>query len=133
MSLALIRSAFESRLKTWANAQTPAIPIAYENLAFTPPLTRYLRAYVLPAKTDSNTLDDVARTYQGLFQVSIVVPLNEGAGNAQTLAAAIAGLYPSSFIQGSIRVYCSPMSEGVPQQEPNYFVLPIRFTYQVEV
>ena len=130
MSLALIRSAFESRLATWAATQS--LPIAYENISFTPPATKHCRVYLLPAKTDSVTLDGTARTYKGIFQVSIVMPLNGGAGAAQSLAIAIAGLYPSLFTHSGIIINTSPMSEGVAQVEPNYYVLPIRIIYHVE-
>ena len=130
MSLALIRAAFENRLKTWADSQS--IPLALEGVAFNPPSTKHLRAYLLPAKTVSETLDDTARTLKGIFQVSIAIPLNVGVGQAQSLASSIAGLYQSRFTQGAITVYCSPISEGSIQQEPNFIVLPIRFEYQVQ-
>ena len=77
MSLQIIRTAFESRLKTWADAQ--GLPIAFENRAFTAPVNnRYLRAYILPAKTNVNFLQGNDREYLGVFQVSIVQPLNAG-------------------------------------------------------
>ncbi len=131
MSIALIRKGFESRLKTWATAQS--IAVAYENVAFTPPATKYLRAYLLPAPTDSETLDNLHRGYVGVFQVNIVMPLNVGSNEAQSLADSIAGLYPVSFAQDTIRVYITrPFSSRPAYQDGDRYVYPIYCNYRVD-
>lgn len=128
-----IRTAFELRLATWAAAQTPPLPIAYENRAFIPPANnRYLRAYVIPAKTQSNTLEQTDRDYEGVFQVSIVQPLSAGTASAATIALALDALYPASFLEGVTRIFItSPMSIAPPQIEPNAYVLPVSCFYRV--
>lgn len=132
MSLQIIRTAFESRLKTWADAQVPPLPIAFENRTFTAPANgRYLRAYLLPAKTNANFLEGTDREYLGVFQVSIVQPLNAGTASAQTIAIALDTLYPISFLEGSTRVYItSPMSAAVPIIEPDAYVLPVSCNFR---
>jgi hypothetical protein len=135
MSNAIIRTAFESRLATWAAAQSPALPIAYENRAFIPPANgRYLRAYLLPARTGQDFLDGSQRSYEGVFQVSIVQPLSAGTASAANIALALDTLYPTSFLEGSTRVYItSPMSIAPSIIEDNAYVLPVSCFYRVEL
>lgn len=135
MSNVIIRTAFESRLATWAAAQTPPLPIAYENRAFTPPANnRYLRAYLIPARTESNTLEGTDRDYEGIFQVSIVQPLSAGTASASTIALALDGLYAPHFLEGSTRVYItSPMSIAPAIIEANNYVLPVSCFYRAIV
>lgn len=133
MSNVIIRTAFESRLATWAAAQSPALPIAYENRAFIPPANnRYLRAYVIPAKTQANTLEQTDRDYEGIFQVSIVQPLTAGTASSATIALALDALYPASFLEGSTRIFVtSPMSIAPAIIESNNYVLPVSCFYRV--
>lgn len=135
MSDALIRAAFESRLATWAAAQTPAIPVAFENVAFTPPAGRYLRAFILPATTISLTLDRLHRQRKGVFQVSIVMPIGTGPGAAQTIAAALDTLFPltTPMVQGSQRIHLiTPMSAGPAIQESDRYTVPVSAQYQAD-
>lgn len=134
MTQAIVRRAFETRLKTWADAQVPAIPVAWENVPFVPPTGRYIRAFLLPARTDSQTLDRDHRLYQGVFQVSLVMPLNTGAGGAESLAASLDAAFDASFTQDGLRVYLlSPMSAAPAISEPNYFVVPVSAEYRSDV
>jgi hypothetical protein len=135
MSNVVIREAFESRLTAWAALQVPPLPIAYENRTFSPPLNnRYLRAYLIPARTESNYLAKTDRDYEGVFQISIVLPLSAGTKAASTIASALDALYAPSFIEGSTRVYLtSPMSEAQGIIEDNAYVLPVSCTYRVVV
>jgi Bacteriophage related domain of unknown function len=128
-----IRTAFESRLATWAASQSPALPIAYENRAFIPPANnRYLRAYIIPATTNYNTLEQTDRDYEGIFQVSIVQPLSAGTASAGTIALALDGLYTPSFLEGSTRIFVTqPMSIAPAIIEPNAYVLPVSLFYRV--
>lgn len=130
MSLQIIRTAFESRLKAWADTQ--ALPIAFENRLFTAPAnSRYLRAYLLAAKTNVNFLQGNDREYLGVFQVSIIQPLNAGTASAQTIALALDTLYPTSFLEGVTRIYItSPMSASVPSIEPDCYVLPVSCNFR---
>lgn len=127
----LIRQAFESRLATWAAGK--GLPIAYENVKFTPPADgKYLRAYLIPARTESNTIERTDRDYEGAFQVSIVQPLSTGSATASDLADELDTLYPPTFLEGSMRVFVtSPMSADKGDTEPNAYVLPVSCFYRV--
>lgn len=135
MSQAIIRAGFESKLATWAAAQSPAIPVAYENVTFTPPTGRYLRALLLPANTESATLDRTHREYGGIFQVSIYMPTTtSGAAAAQTIAAALDTLYGMSFTYSSKLIHLlSPMSPGPAFEGTDRYILPVSAPYRLDV
>lgn len=95
MSHRTIRQIFESRLAAWAKARSPALRVAYEGVTFTPTNNEtYLRAYTLPAGTNTNTLAGDHHAYTGVFQVSIVTPSGSGSGAAEGIADEIADLFP---------------------------------------
>ena len=135
MSDALIRAAFESRLKAWAAAQTPPIPVAWENVPFNPPKTRYARAFVLPAPTVSLTLDRTHRQRKGVYQVTLVMPIGSGAGAAAALCASIDAAFPIGTLltQGGLTVtLLTPFSPATAIQEPERFAVPVSAQYQAD-
>lgn len=98
MSDRLVRQLYEARLKTWMDARSPSLPIAWENVDFTPPQTgAYLRAFVLRAETTSQDLAGAMRNRQGLFQINIVCPTGNGPGSAEAIAAEIEALFPNNL------------------------------------
>ncbi|AKJ28840.1 DUF4128 domain-containing protein [Caldimonas brevitalea] len=135
MSQALIRQAFETRLKTWADAQAPAIPIAWQNVTMTPPAGRYLRAFLLPASTGSDDLAGEHRVFRGLFQVTVVTPIGTGPGQAEQLAGQLDLLFPLTepLAVGGLLVYLtSPMSAGPAIQEPDRYAVPVSAGYRAD-
>lgn len=135
MSQATIRAAFETRLKTWADAQVPPIPVAFENVAFTPPSGTYLRVFILPATTTSETMDTVHRGYKGVVQVTIVVDLNAGSQKAQQIAQALDSLFPMpGFNYSGLRInMTSPMSLRNAQSEDDRYAYPVSGNYRVDI
>jgi hypothetical protein len=137
MSLAIIRSAFESRLSDWAASQSPPIPISWQNAAFTPPAqARYLRAFLLPADTQDYGIADDVKSEIGVFQVSVCVPEGAGANPAEALADAIVALFPRALVMNrsglDIQVSNTPSaSPGTP--EPGLYVVPINIRYRAEI
>jgi hypothetical protein len=135
MSDALIRAAFESRLATWAAAQSPAIPVAYENVNFTPPAGRYVRCFILPANTQSETLDGIHRKRMGIFQVDLCMPNGSGAGAAIALAASLDAAFPltAPMTQSTLKIFLlSPMSPAAAIQRPDHFVVPVSCAYRAD-
>lgn len=136
MSNKAIRALLETRLKTWADAQSPALPIAFENVPFTPPQDKtYLRAFLLPANTDSKDLKGDHRLYAGIFQVTIVVPSGAGTGAAGTIAAALGVLFPVNLrLTSTLTVQMlSPMSESKAIEEPDALAIPVTARYRTDV
>ncbi len=132
MTQALIRRAFEGALSTWAAAQTPAIPVAWENVEFRQPAGRYLRAFLLPALTDSQDLGRVHRRYSGVFQVSVVMPTGTGAGAAEAIVGALATLFAPAtpIVVSGLSVWASqPLSTGPAIPDGDRFVIPCSVPY----
>ncbi|EJM92408.1 phage tail terminator-like protein [Pseudomonas sp. GM67] len=137
MSDKIIRSLFEGRLKTWATARVPALPIAYEDVDFTPPAdgSPYLQAFLLPANTTSEDLEGKHTAYRGVFQVSVVTKAGSGRGAAESIADEIAALFPNNLAltKTTFTVYVrSPMATASPQQGDTTTTLPLSFTYRAD-
>lgn len=139
MTMPRIRSLLEGRLSTWAAARSPALAVAWENAAFTPPAGTYLRAFILPSATRSDDLEGSHRQYTGVFQVSIVAPLGTGPGAAEGIAEELATLFPvvtatggrytnSGFVVSII----TPMANGPFIREPDRNVLPVSCRYRAD-
>ncbi len=126
MTLATIRQGFETALKTWADAQTPAIPIAWPNVAFTPPAGRYVRSHVLPSPEEYLFFANTGREFRGIYQVSLCLPINTGSGAAETLAASMAAAFSASFTQSGLRIYLlRPFSCAPAITEESRYVVPV--------
>lgn len=134
MSDALIAKAFESTLKAWADAQTPAIPVAWENVAFDPPAGRYVRAHLLPTPARHLGLDGTGRELHGIFQVDLCMPIGTGAGSARVLADSLDAAFSLSILQDGLRIWLlAPLSAAPPIQQPDRYVVPVSATYKAFV
>lgn len=133
MSQKTIRKLYEQRLATWAAAKP--ISVAWQNAPFTPPAGAYLRAFLLPADTDSQDLAGDHRAYTGVFQVSIVAPAGQGSAAAETLAEELAALFPNNLplSNGEFGVQIvSPCSAGPAIQDGNRYTVPVWFRYRAD-
>lgn len=130
MSQAIIRKAFESRLKTWADALTPAMPIAWQNVAFDPPTGRYARAFVLPGDTQAGTLERTGRDFGGLFQVTLLTKIGTGSGAAEVLAASLDAAFPHTFEQDGLRIWLTrPFSAAPAVVDGDRYAVPVTAAY----
>ena len=135
MSNSIIRSALESRLKTWADSQVPPIPIAYQNVPFTPPAGRYIRAYLLPAETSSRLVEGTDRSYIGMFQMSVCVPDGTGPGASEQIVASLETLFssPLTISKSGLNIRITrPLSVSPAMQEHGLYVIPTRTQYRVD-
>ncbi|MBD9585827.1 DUF4128 domain-containing protein [Pseudomonas sp. PDM03] len=136
MSHKIIRSLFEGRLKTWAETRSPALRISYQNVDFAPTANEtYLRAFLLPAGTNSNDLAGAHRLYTGLFQITIVTPAGGGTGAAEGLVDELAALFPLNdrlTKPGFSAQVMTPVEPGPEQQEDTAFALPVSFQYRAD-
>jgi hypothetical protein len=134
MSDALIRKAFETRLKTWAEAQVPAIPVAWPNVPFTAPAGRYIRAHTINGAGGFLFVSNDGRSYRGIFQVSLVMPTGTGRGAADTLAASLEAAFDPTFVQDGVRLYLlAPFSQATAIQEPDRYVVPVSAPFRAYV
>lgn len=134
MSKREIRTAFESRLNAWAKDQSPAIQIAWENISFTP-AKPYLRAFLVPASTDSIDLEGKHRMYTGIFQVNIVGEPGKGPPQVEKIAEDLDKEFPLNMrmtvTSGAVLVY-SPMNQGPAMQESDSYTLPVWWRYRMD-
>lgn len=136
MSKKIVRAALESAVNTWASAQSPALKVAWENVAFTPPEGAYVRAFIVPSPTTSLALDKADRRYSGLLQVDLMMPINGGSGPAETLLASFSAAFdPANVLTLSgVRVnILQPASDAAPIPEPNRHVVPVTVPYEATV
>jgi hypothetical protein len=132
MSNKLCRKAIESRLATWAAARVPVLPIAWENVPFTPPAGAYLRAFLLPANTTGLDLAGAGRTYRGVYQVSVTCPINAGPGAAEAIADELAALFPLNLrlaVTGLTLQVITPVTAAQGAQDATNFIVPVSFQY----
>ena len=135
MSQARIRQAIETKLKTWAAAQSPAVLVAYENVKFTPTAALYVRGFMLPAQTLTRDIGRVNRRYDGLYQISIVAPSGVGPGAAEAVVASLAAYFPpaTSIVVSGLRVFIlEPLSPSPPIQEGDRYVIPCTLIYRAD-
>lgn len=135
MSIAAIRSAFEAPLKTWADAQLPPLRVAQQNTGFEQPASRYLRAFLLPAETESRDIGRANRAFSGVFQVSIVEPIGAGPVGPEAVCDAIAALYPldAPFVSGGLEIWVTrPLSAAPAISERDRWVIPASLAYRAD-
>lgn len=133
MSQALIRKGFEVPLKAWAAARS--LPIAWENVNFTPPTNGdpYIRAFLMPAATTADDLQGLMRQYRGVFQVSLYMPLNRGSNQAETYAKSLDDLFPVSapINVATVSIFVmTPMQAGPQIVTDDRMMLPVSCTYR---
>jgi hypothetical protein len=132
VSTAAIRQAFEARLKAWADARVPPLPVAWQNVAFDPPAGTYLESFLLPAGKLSRSLDGSVKVYRGVFQVTVVLPAGTGPGAAEAIESELETLFAESapMQQGSLRIHVtSPMSSSPAIQREERYAVPVSAAY----
>ena len=137
MSQALARQAFETRLNTWALAQVPPIPVAFENSPFTAPVGVYLRAFVLPAAGSLLDLGGTLEDTKGVYQVSIASPIDRGTKLAADIVASLKALFAPSAVMLApvasplVRIWLlKPFGPAPAVQEPDRYVVPVSAPYE---
>ena len=136
MSNAIIRRIYETRLKTWADAQTPVLKIAFENVGFMPASMAFLRGFLLPANTDSQDLQGLHREYLGLYQIDVVRPAGEGAGAAEAIVAQLEALFPLNLrlsLSGLTVQITRPLAVSAAVVDPDRYAIPCRVTYRADL
>ena len=132
MTQARVRAALETVLETWATAQS--MLVAWENVTFDPG-TQYVRSNLLPAQTQSFDLLGLHRRYQGVYQVTLVMPQGVGMGATEALVASLEVSFPQHtyFVSGGLRVLISrPMSAAGSFTGDGEVSVPVSCTYQAD-
>lgn len=133
MSNKMIRSLYESRLAAYAASKS--LTVAWENVSTNQPNGDYLRSNLLPAPTGSDDLAGDHRVYEGVYQVSVFVPMGGGPVRAANLAEELIALFPLNLrltLGGFTVQIITPCSEGPPIQTGTHFMIPVSFNYRAD-
>lgn len=134
MSNALIRGAFESRLKVWADAQVPRIPIAFEGTSFIRPASgAYIEPLLAPNVTINNDLSGQRKTHRGIFEVRCWYPSGVGMGGVEKLSSNIINLFPMLPKIGKLSVENTPYAEHSSIDDSGWIIVPVLIFYRYEV
>lgn len=133
MSNSIIRAELTTRLRAWADAQVPKVPIAFENAAFTKPLTG---SFLQPVLVPNITIDaDLAGTHQrlvGIFEIACWSPSGKGIVTVESLSASVIALFPLLPTVGTVHIQSTPYA-GQAQPEPSgWIVVPVTVMYRYE-
>jgi hypothetical protein len=134
MSHQIIRRIYEQRLAAWGGPR--ALRIAYQGVAFEPGDNEtYLRAFTLPAATDTQTLEGTDRVYTGVFQISVVTSAGNGTGDAEGLIDDLDDLFPTylRLQQGDFEVMVlTPVEPGPAIQDGTTLTVSASFQYRAD-
>jgi hypothetical protein len=135
MSNSIIRAELETRLKTWADAQSPKIPIAFQNVPFTKPTTSgsvFLECFLIPNVTMNIELSGQRSTLYGIFQVNCWVQQGKGMKAAETLAQSVINIFPMLPKTGDVSIEGTPTAEPSLLDDSGWVVVPVTIKYRYE-
>ena len=129
MSQLLIRRAIEVAI----NAITPALPTAWENAPFQPPVSgsAYQKVNIVRGRPQNPTMDAFRREI-GFFQVTLFYPLDAGTLDADTRAELVRAAFPKgiALINGGVKVTVfesAYIMQGTP--DGNMWMVAVRIPY----
>lgn len=133
MSNSIIRASFETKLAMWADAQTPKIPIAFQNQSFKKPdSSPFLEAYLLPNDTLNKEVSGQRKTYIGIFQVNCWAKSGKGMNQVESLAQGIADLFPVLPKTGAVSIEQTPAQEKAILDDSGWVIVPVTIKYRME-
>lgn len=126
MSLAEVRIALESKL----NAITPALATEWENVPYIPVTgTPYQKVWLLPAEPDNPTMGDDFYREQGVFQITLMYPLQIGPAAAIARAELIRTAFKrgTSMTSGAVTVIVNKTPEiGIARVDNDRWAVPVK-------
>ena len=134
MSQVKVRTALEETLA----AMTPALATALENVRFTPPAANvpYQKAFVLFAEPDDPEAGHSLHFERGIFQVTLMYPLQTGDGTARARAEAIRAIFyrGASFTNSGITVVVVNTPEaGQGVVEDGRWSIPVKIRFLAQI
>lgn len=105
MTASATHAAIKARIE--ALAFSPAIPIAWPNKDYTPTGERFLQVAIVPAPAQRMTIDALHRR-AGSIVITVASKPNNGSGEGDGLADAVAAHFPADLRFSGIRITASP-------------------------
>ena len=129
MKTSFIRRQLESHLNAWVSQQAVKPPVAWQNVAFTPPTAGvWLEVALIPADTVSGSLD--TGEWKGLFRVNVYGQVGKGSNEVEAVAEAIARHFPAGADLSGVNVP-RPPSVGRGDSDEGLFMVPISIRYRL--
>ena len=133
MSNSIIRAELEARLKTWADAQTPKLLVAFQNAPFSKPTAGiWLEAFLLPNRTLHKEVSGARKTYHGLFQINCWAPTGNGMGAVERVAQSLVDLYPMLPKTGNVSIEDTPSQDNPLWDTSGWVIVPVTIKYRME-
>jgi hypothetical protein len=133
MSNIIIRSELESRLKTWADAQVPKVPVAFEGMAFTKPSTGvFLEPTLIPMSTEDANVSGTRKRCYGVFHVNCWAKSGTGMRQVETLAQSIVTLFPLLPKTGAVSIESTPFVHEHDTDPAGWLIVPVTIQYRYE-
>ena len=133
MGKVVIRAELEGRLKAWADAQTPKIPVSYEGVSFQKPTDgAYLECFLLPAGTIDVDVGATRKRHVGIFQINCWVKSGTGLRKAETLAQNIVDLFPILPKTGVVSIESTPHVDDSIPDPAGWIAVPVTVVYRYE-
>lgn len=127
-----IRSEIEARLLAWAAAQSPQIPVALENVAFTKPSVAYVQIFFLDPFTIHPDVACERERETGVFQVDVCVPQGTGTAAGEMLAKSVQALYPVLPKRGTVSIERPPQKSAFRNRTDGFSVCHVSVSYRQE-
>jgi hypothetical protein len=133
MSAQQIGDALKARLG--ALAFSPAIPVAWQGVDFTPPKDggRFLAAQIVPAPNERLTIGSETRR-SGTFVVTVASKGNAGTREGEGIADAVAAQFPVDLVIplafGRLRITAAPSIRGA-FMDAGFWRTPVAIPYEV--
>lgn len=125
-------------LSTGAEGLVIANLTAWENMFFPVIANRvpYQKVHLLPGRPENPTLGDSFRREYGIFQVTLVYPLQFGTGDAFARAELVRSTFPrgASFVNSGVEVHIDVTPEiGPARIDDEAYMLPVRVFYYANI
>lgn len=133
MSIQKIRSALETRLKNI----TPAMAVAFENVAFTPtPGVPYQRSNLLPNTPEDSQLGSTTYFERGILQITLCFPMGNGPSACESRAQVIKDAFKrgTTLTESGVTVMVTNApSVSSASVDGDRFCIPISIRWQAQI
>lgn len=128
-----VRQELETKLKAFADAQVPIVPVAFEDTSFTKPTDApFLECVIVPAATVNVTVDGNRTRELGVMQVNVWYPSGKGAGKGEALANKVIAHFPVVPISGTVVITQTPFKSRAIKDESGWRIVPVTINYRQE-
>lgn len=128
-----IRQELETILATFAAAQVPPIPVAWEGVPFVKPVSgHWLEMFLLSANTISSDVAATKIRERGTLSIIGWSLSGEGAGKLEALIEQISKLFPVIPKVGTVSIEAPGNSGRITLDNSGWICLPIDFPYRQE-